>query len=50
MDGYLSEQTDWVFTPMETYIPVSRCPVAVTINDIQAFETELPLSQVAVMA
>jgi len=44
MDGYLSEQTDWVFTPMETYIPVSRCPVAVTIYDIQAFETDLPWS------
>ncbi|MFM6278186.1 MAG: glycosyltransferase family 1 protein, partial [Dolichospermum sp.] len=27
MDRYLSEKTDWLFTPMETYIPVSRCPV-----------------------
>lgn len=44
MDGYLSEQTDWVFTPMETYIPVSRCPVAITIYDVQAFETDLPWS------
>ena len=44
MDCYLSEHTDWVFTPMETYIPVSRCPVAVTIYDIQAFETNLPWS------
>ena len=44
MDRYVSEQTDWVFTPMETYIPVSRCPVAVTIHDIQAFETNLPWS------
>ena len=44
MDRYLSEKTDWLFTPMETYIPVSRCPVAVTIHDIQAFETDLPWS------
>ena len=44
MDKYLSPNTDWLFTPMETYIPVSRCPVAVTIHDIQAFETDLPWS------
>jgi glycosyltransferase involved in cell wall biosynthesis len=44
MDKYLSPNTDWLFTPMETYIPVSRCPVAVTIYDIQAFETDLPWS------
>jgi glycosyltransferase involved in cell wall biosynthesis len=44
MDQYLSPNTDWLFTPMETYIPVSRCPVAVTIHDIQAFETDLPWS------
>jgi glycosyltransferase involved in cell wall biosynthesis len=44
MDRYLTEHPDWLFTPMETYIPVSRCPVAVTIYDIQAFETDLPWS------
>ena len=44
MDSYLSTKTDWLFTPMETYIPVSRCRVAVTIHDIQAFETDLPWS------
>jgi glycosyltransferase involved in cell wall biosynthesis len=44
MDRYLSEKTDWLFTPMETYIPVSSCPVAVTIYDLQAFETDLPWS------
>ena len=44
MDRYLCANTDWLFTPMETYIPVSRCPVAVTIYDIQAFETNLPWS------
>jgi glycosyltransferase involved in cell wall biosynthesis len=44
MDKYLSANTDWLFTPMETYIPVSSCPVAVTIYDLQAFETHLPWS------
>jgi glycosyltransferase involved in cell wall biosynthesis len=44
MDKYLSPNTDWLFTPMETYIPVSCCPVGVTIHDIQAFETDLPWS------
>ena len=41
MDGYLPEKVDWVYAPMETYIPVRKCPVAVTIHDIQAFESEL---------
>ncbi len=42
MDQYLPEKVDWVYAPMETYIPVKKCPVAVTIHDIQAFETNLP--------
>jgi glycosyltransferase involved in cell wall biosynthesis len=44
MDRYLHRDTDWLFTPMGTYIPVSCCPVAITIYDIQAFETNLPWS------
>jgi glycosyltransferase involved in cell wall biosynthesis len=44
MDSYISENTDWLFIPMETYIPVSSCPVAVTIYDVQAFEPDLPWS------
>ncbi|MBE8986216.1 glycosyltransferase family 4 protein [Nostoc sp. LEGE 12450] len=44
MDKYLPEQTDWLYAPMETYIPVSKCPVAVTIHDVQAFEMNLPWS------
>jgi glycosyltransferase involved in cell wall biosynthesis len=44
MDGYVAANTDWLFAPMETYIPVSRCPVAITIYDIQVFETDLPWS------
>lgn len=42
MDRYLPKNVDWLYTPMETYIPVKKCPVAVTIHDIQAFETNLP--------
>jgi len=42
MDRYFPDQVDWVYAPMETYIPVKKCPVAVTIHDIQAFETNLP--------
>ncbi|MDD1419073.1 glycosyltransferase family 4 protein [Dolichospermum sp. ST_sed1] len=44
MDKYLSKQTEWLYAPMETYIPVSYCPVAITIHDVQAFETNLPWS------
>jgi len=44
VDKYLPEKIDWLYAPMETYIPVSKCPVAVTIHDIQAFEINLPWS------
>ena len=44
MDRYIAPDTDWVYAPMETYIPVSKCPVAITIHDIQAFEPNLPWS------
>lgn len=45
MDDYISEEIDWLYAPMETYFPVSNCPVAVTIHDVQAFETHLPWSR-----
>ncbi|MBE9033801.1 glycosyltransferase [aff. Roholtiella sp. LEGE 12411] len=45
VDNYLPDKTDWLYAPMETYIPVSKCPVAVTIHDIQAFELDLPWSR-----
>lgn len=35
---------DWVFSPMETYLPVRNAPVAITIHDIQCFEPNLPWS------
>jgi glycosyltransferase involved in cell wall biosynthesis len=44
MDSFISKKTDWLFTPMETYIPVSSCPTAITIYDVQAFEPDLPWS------
>jgi len=44
MDCFIPDGTNWLYAPMETYIPVSKCPVAVTIHDIQAFETNLPWS------
>lgn len=45
MDRYVPDGTDWLYAPMETYLPVKKCPVAVTIHDIQAFESHLPWSQ-----
>jgi glycosyltransferase involved in cell wall biosynthesis len=47
MDHMISDDTDWVYCPMETRLPVTKCPVAVTIHDIQAFEPDLPWSQTA---
>lgn len=45
MDRYLPQHLDWLFAPMETYFPVAKCPVAITIYDLQAFEPDLPWSQ-----
>lgn len=45
LDRYIPNDTDWLYAPMETYLPVSKCPVAVTLHDIQAFEPHLPWSQ-----
>jgi glycosyltransferase involved in cell wall biosynthesis len=45
MDKYISNDTDWLYAPMETYLPVSKCPVAITLHDIQAFEPNLPWSR-----
>jgi glycosyltransferase involved in cell wall biosynthesis len=44
MDRYIPADTDWVYAPMQTYIPVTKCPVAITLHDIQAFEPDLPWS------
>ncbi|PSB59032.1 glycosyltransferase family 4 protein [Chamaesiphon polymorphus] len=45
MDRYIADDTDWLYAPMQTYIPVTKCPVAVTLHDIQAFEPNLPWSK-----
>jgi glycosyltransferase involved in cell wall biosynthesis len=45
MDACIPNGTDWLFAPMETHIPVRKCPVAITIYDLQAFESDLPWSQ-----
>jgi len=45
MDRWVPDDTDLIYAPVETHLPVETCPVAVTIHDIQAFETELPWSQ-----
>jgi glycosyltransferase involved in cell wall biosynthesis len=45
LDAYIPDDTDWVYAPMETYLPVKKCPMAISIHDIQAFETDLPWSQ-----
>jgi glycosyltransferase involved in cell wall biosynthesis len=45
VDRYISDDTDWLYAPMDTYIPLSKCPVAMTLHDIQAFEPNLPWSK-----
>lgn len=45
MDGYIPNGTDWVYAPVSTLLPIRRSPVAVTFQDIQAFETNLPWSR-----
>ncbi len=45
MDRWVPDETDLLYAPVETYLPVEKCPVAVTIHDIQAFETDLSWSQ-----
>ncbi len=42
MDKYVDDGIDWVYAPMDTYLPITKCPVAITLHDIQAFEANLP--------
>lgn len=44
MDPFLPAKADWVYCPMETRLPVKKCPVAITVHDIKAFEPNLPWS------
>lgn len=45
MDRWVPGDTDLVYSPMETYLPLRDTPAAVTIHDVQAFETDLPWAQ-----
>ncbi|WP_263818890.1 glycosyltransferase family 4 protein [Salinibacter sp.] len=45
MDQFVPDGMELVYAPVETYLPVEDTPVAITIHDIQAFETELPWSE-----
>lgn len=42
MDNYIDG--DWMFSPVDTRFPVKNKKTAITIHDLQAFETELPWS------
>lgn len=42
MDAYID--VDWMFSPVDTRFPVKNKKTAITIHDIQAFETDLPWS------
>lgn len=44
MDHWV-EPADWLYSPAHTHIPLRRVPLAITIHDIQAFETQLPWSK-----
>lgn len=35
---------DWVYAPVETRLPFTTAKTAITVHDIQAFETDLPWS------
>lgn len=45
MDRWVAKDTDWIYAPMETLFPVRKKPVAITIYDMQAFETDLEWSE-----
>lgn len=44
MDRWVHTDADLVYSPMESYLPLRKTLCAVTIHDIQAFETDLPWS------
>ena len=45
VDRLIPDNTDLLYAPVGTYLPVEKCPVAVTIHDIKKFEPGLPWSQ-----
>ncbi len=44
MDNWVDKSVDWVYCPAQTYLPFKKKKTAVTIHDIEAFETNLPWS------
>jgi len=44
MDRWIDSKSDWVYCPAQTYFPCRKKKTAVTIHDIEAFETHLPWS------
>ncbi len=48
MDRWIPKDTDWVYAPMETVFPTRKYPVAITIYDLQAFETDLEWSNTSI--
>lgn len=37
-------RSDWVYSPVECYVPARRAKIAVTVHDLHALETDLPWS------
>ncbi len=44
MDRFLPNDIDWVYCPMETYLPTRKAKVAITVHDMRHFEPSLPQS------
>ena len=44
MDKWVDDSVDWVYCPAQTFLPFKKKKTAVTIHDIEAFETNLPWS------
>lgn len=42
LDRYVGDHVDCVYAPMETFLPIRKRPVAVTIHDIHPFEPAVP--------
>lgn len=42
LDRYISHDIDWVYCPMETFVPFVRGRVAMTVHDVHQFESHLP--------
>jgi len=47
MDRWIDPKSEWVYCPAQTYFPCRKKKTAITIHDIEAFETNLPWSNTA---